>query len=565
MRLTLALMAVVLLSVGTATVVYLREVSVRLLADQQARADGSERLVTADLLRLQQRLERELNRVLDPRGAAAQLAARGSAAQRWSWASGRLEPGRLDVLSVLSSEGEVLSSGHWPASLGAIDPAVEQLRNPPAGDAPVLMMQAEPTGSVPTLARWRTGRWGATEVIALAGRMMDQEALDGLRAHAGADLLAVCPPGASCLISASSGLDRPAVGFDPESSQWQADLRLASPHPGMWLGIDRSGLPRLRRRVRLRALAVAALGALLSMGVGLGLSRRIARPVEALARAADAVAKGDLHAAGRVPPSDIAEVQRLVSAFQEMGAKIERSREELVQAERVAAWREIARGLAHELKNPLTPIQASMDVIRRARRLDRPDFDEILDEQAGAVVEEVQRLKELADSFARFARLPDPHPEPLDPRAVLDSVVSLYARDSVVVTRDYPQQPPPLVADRTQLLTALTNLVKNALEAAEEHDSIVALHLGVAGPDPVMISIEDSGPGVAPAVADRLFTPYVTTKGSRGTGLGLALVHRIALEHGGSVSAGRSTRLGGAKFELRLPGGPRGNTGGGVG
>jgi nitrogen fixation/metabolism regulation signal transduction histidine kinase len=272
-----------------------------------------------------------------------------------------------------------------------------------------------------------------------------------------------------------------------------------------------------------------------------------------------------LNAAKRVPSSDIEEVQRLVSAFQEMSANIEQSREELIQAERVAAWREIARGLAHELKNPLTPIQASMDVIRRARRLDRPDFDEILDEQAGAVVEEVQRLKELADSFARFARLPDPNPEPLDPRVILDSVVSLYADDGVTVTRDYPREPLALIADKTQLLTAVTNLVKNALEAAEEHDGVTALHLHVIGPDPIIIGIEDSGPGVSPEVSERLFTPYVTTKGSRGTGLGLALVHRIALEHGGSVSGGRSTTLGGARFELRLPGSPRGEDSGRLG
>jgi two-component system nitrogen regulation sensor histidine kinase NtrY len=561
-RLTLSLMAVVLLSVGTATVVYLREVSARLLADQQARADAAERLVGADLVRLQQRLDRELDLVLDPRGPAAQLATRGTAAQRWSWAASRLEPGRLDVLTVLGEDGEVLTSGHWPASLGAIDPAIERLSTPHAGPEAALVMLATPTGSVPALARWRAGRWGSRPVVVLAGRRLDAAALDGLRATAGADLLAVCPPTSDCLVSASAALGDLTGSYRPGDDAGGA-LRVSNPRPGIWLGIDRSGLVSLRGRVRLRALGVAGLGALLALGVGVALSRRIARPVEALAQAADEVARGDLRAASRVPPSDIAEVQRLVSAFQEMGDRIESSRAQLVQAERVAAWREIARGLAHELKNPLTPIQASMDVIRRARRLDRPDFDDILEEQASAVVEEVHRLKELADSFARFARLPEPHPEVLDPRAVLDGVVSLYAGEDTVVTRAYPTGALPLRADRTQLQTALTNLVKNALEAAEEVDRVPALHLTVTGGDPVIVGIEDSGPGVAPELADRLFTPYVTTKGSRGTGLGLALVHRIAVEHGGTIHAGRSERLGGARFELRLPAGRP--DGGGVG
>ncbi|MCO4770316.1 MAG: HAMP domain-containing protein [Deltaproteobacteria bacterium] len=557
-RLTLVLMAVVLFSVGVATVVYLREVSARLVADQQARSATAERLVHADLLRLQQRLDREVGHVLDPRGVAATLSSRGSAAERWTWAASRLEPGRVDVLSVLGDQGEVLTSGHWPASLGARDPAIAQMSGL-QGDEPTLLMQAVPSGSVPAFVRWGTGRWGSQQVTAVAGRIMDSTAIEGLRAVAGADLLAVCPPSAPCVVTVAEGVQEPSSTFDPDDAAWTRALRLGSPYPGLWLGVDRSALQTLRRRVRLRALVVALAGALLAMGIGLVLSRRIARPVEALARAADEVAAGDFHAAGRVPASDIAEVQRLVSAFAEMGGHIERSRDELVRAERVAAWQEIARGLAHELKNPLTPIQASMDVIRRARRLDRADFDEILDEQAGAVVEEVQRLKELADSFSRFARLPDPRPEALDPRALLDGVVSLYATKNVEVRRTYPEDDPGLVADRTQLHTALSNLVKNAIEAAEETDRPPTLHLTIVASDPLLIAIEDSGPGVAPELQDRLFTPYVTTKGSRGTGLGLALVHRIAVEHRGSISVGRSERLAGARFELRLPLGRQGS------
>lgn len=554
-RLVLALLVVVLLAIGTATVVYLREVSGRLEQDLEARAAGAALLVDVDLARLGERLERELDQVLDPRGPAAGLGADGSAARRWVWASGRLEPGRLDVLEVLTPDGVVLTSGHWPASLGAIDPDVARYAEDPPPGAPALVHEAVPTGMVPALVRWRAGRWGDQPVLAVAGKKTDVEALTVLRKMTGADLVGVCFDDGACLDSRGAGLGDAPRSFDPAHADWTRRLRLVNTGSRFWIGVDRTNLSRLRARIRVRAVGVALIGALLAMGVGLALARRIVGPVEALARAADAVATGDLGAAEGVPSSSIAEVEGLVSAFQQMARDIDRSQKELVQAERVAAWREIARGLAHELKNPLTPIQASMDVIRRARRLDRDDFDEILDEQATAVIEEVQRLKELADSFARFARLPEARPEPLDLGQMLDGVVSLYAGEEANVSteRRLPADLAPLVADRTQLRTALTNLVKNAVEAtADSGDRRLLLAVTDDG-DAVTIAIHDAGPGIAPEVADRLFTPYVTTKGSRGTGLGLALVHRIALEHRGTVTAGRSEELGGACFTLRLP------------
>ncbi len=555
-RLVVALLVVVLLAIGTATVVYLREVSGRLEQDQAAKAAGAALLLEADLVRLGERLEAELDKVLDPRGAAAQLGGDGSAAQRWIWASSRLEPGRLDVLEVLGTDGVVLTSGHWPASLGAVDPGVSRYRTPAATPAPVLVQEAVPTGAVPALVRWRSGFWSEQAVIAVAGRRVDAHGLTVLREMTGADLVAVCVADGACIDSRGPGLVDEAGTFDPDDPTWSRRLRLVAATGDFWVGVDRAALANLRAGIRIRALGIAVLGALLAMGVGLALARRIVRPVEALARAADAMARGDLAAAEAVPNSKIAEVEGLVSAFQQMARDIDQSQRELVQAERVAAWREIARGLAHELKNPLTPIQASMDVIRRARRLDRDDFDEILDEQATAVVEEVQRLKELADSFSRFARLPDPRPEPLDLPHMLDGVLSLYASEdtNITVMRDHTEGVAPVSADRTQIQTALTNLVKNAVEAIDEEDSDRRLLVSVQEiEDSLVIEIHDSGPGIAPDLADRLFTPYVTTKGSRGTGLGLALVHRIALEHGGTVEASTSEQLGGACFTLRLP------------
>ena len=557
-RLVLALLVVVLLAIGTATGVYLREVSDRLDSDLEVKATGAALLVDIDLQRLAQRLERELDHVLDPRGAAAGLGASGTAARRWVWASGRLDPGRIDVLDVLTPDGVVLTSGHWPASLGAMVPNVRRYSGVPATAAPVLVEEASPSGAAAALVRWRSGSWGDQPVIAIAGRRLDAVALEALRKMTGADLVGVCPTVGACLDSRGAALTDAPAQFDPADPHWARRLRLANTSGQFWIGVDRAGLAQLRARIQGRALGVALLGALLAMGVGLALARRIVAPVEALARAAEALAAGDLTAAEGIPGSQIEEVEGLVRAFQQMARDIDQSQKELVQAERVAAWQEIARGLAHELKNPLTPIQASMDVIRRARRLDREDFDEILDEQATAVVEEVQRLKELADSFARFARLPEARPEPLDLPQMLDGVLSLYAGEEarIATERRYPSDLEPLVADRTQLRTALTNLIKNAVEAVDEAGGERRLLVVIEQrdtPPEVAIHVHDAGTGIAPAVADRLFTPYVTTKGSRGTGLGLALVHRIALEHRGSVEAGTSEALAGARFTLRLP------------
>jgi len=173
------------------------------------------------------------------------------------------------------------------------------------------------------------------------------------------------------------------------------------------------------------------------------------------------------------------------------------------------------------------------------------------------------RLKELADAFARFARLPEQRPEPLRLDDLVDQVLALYVpADLVAVDRGWPTgdaRLPEVVADKNQLQTALANLVKNAVEAMETLEPGAArLRAGLAvvasaAGGVVELTIDDSGPGIAPEVAGRLFTPYVTTKGSRGTGLGLALVHRIVAEHGGSIEAGRSPVLAGARFAVRLP------------
>jgi signal transduction histidine kinase len=563
-RLLSALLSVAVLGVGAATVLFLRELSRQLARELSERGQRASLAFANEREAMASALEAELVRLSDGHDPLAQACTGGDAAARWLAASRRLRPGRVDVLKVLDPDGAILSSGHWPASLGAIDPGAERYSGAATGAG--AMHEPTPQGVSFSLQRWRSVRWGERDLRLVVGRILDAAAVDSLRTRLGLDVLALCSSrAASPKDCTQSGLDPPDSESWPDSVEF-TDVSMDSDpaSPFLRFGLDRGPLLRLGRAVRLRAVLLGILAGGLATVLGLRLARGVVRPVEAMASATGRIAAGELSVRVNTKPSRIEELDALVAGFDRMAADLERSRGRLRHAERVAAWQEIARGLAHELKNPLTPILSAMDVIRKARRLDRPDFDAILAEQSQAVVEEVMRLKELADSFARFARLPEAHPEPLDLAALLDSVLALYVPKggSVTLRRDYSEGLPTLHADRAQLMTVFNNLVKNAVEAMNgSGDLRITIRAAEAGW--VEVQVDDNGPGIDPAIRDRLFTPYLSTKGSRGTGLGLAMAHRVISEHGGSIeaqdasgpaAAGRAPPLGGgASFLIRLP------------
>lgn len=222
-------------------------------------------------------------------------------------------------------------------------------------------------------------------------------------------------------------------------------------------------------------------------------------------------------------------------------------------AQRIAAWQEIARRLAHEIKNPLTPIQMSVETMRRTRAKQHPSFDEVFEESTATILEEVARLKRIVSEFSEFARMPKPSRAECDLNEIVSAQTSLY-KGTCELTEQLDPALPRIHADRDQLAQVLLNLIENARDATSSlaAEARIAVQTRRVG-DYVELIVDDNGPGLAADVKDRLFTPYFTTKhAAGGTGLGLAIVHRIVTDHGGRVAVGDGG-LGGARFAIRLP------------
>jgi signal transduction histidine kinase len=303
----------------------------------------------------------------------------------------------------------------------------------------------------------------------------------------------------------------------------------------------------LDRSVRLAAVVFMVLAAALAQSV----ARRISGPISALTRATRRVAQGDL--AARVEPTTHDELQRLVESFNQMAHDLDRQRRDLERSNRLAAWAEMARQVAHEVKNPLTPIQLSAEHLRRVYRDSSVDFGPTLEACTEAILKQVRTLRGLVTEFSAFARPPAAVLETQDPAALLRELLRPYeAALPPAVQLRFEADPgvPHVQADKRLIERAVVNLVENALQAVGESGRIT---VRLRRPDTgrLQIEVEDSGPGVVPEIRDRIFEPFFSTKTS-GSGLGLALVKRIAEDHGGGVSL-EDAPGGGTRAVLWLP------------
>jgi len=233
----------------------------------------------------------------------------------------------------------------------------------------------------------------------------------------------------------------------------------------------------------------------------------------------------------------------------------------LIRAQRVSAWRDVARRLAHEIKNPLTPIQLSAERIRRHFTAAAPTTRELVDECSTNIIGAVESLKGLVDEFSQFARMPAPKAAPSDLHALLDEALALYTGlPRLTVVKEYDPAMPPIRVDPEQFKRVVINLVDNAVEAlASAHDGLPASASGTISVQTTWddshrlarLVVADDGPGLGEADRSKLFLPYYSTKG-RDSGLGLAIVRRIIVEHGGTIEASDRAPHG-AAFTMELP------------
>jgi len=277
---------------------------------------------------------------------------------------------------------------------------------------------------------------------------------------------------------------------------------------------------------------------LLSFLVSFLLSDEIMRPIVSLEEATRRVAEGDFSTRILTRRGD--ELSMLVNSFNRMVGELERTREKIIQTEKIAAWQEIAQRLAHEVKNPLTPIRLAAERTLRKYQNGSDDFPAVLETSVKSIVNEVDNLSALLSEFREFSRLPAPSMEDVDLSVIILEVVATYAAEvTVPVSLEGVSDGLRVHADPGQVRQLVSNLVKNALEAVSGAggDGRVSIHV-----DPVSrgeakycrLRIEDNGSGIDPEQQTKIFDPYVTTK-RKGTGLGLAIVQRIVFDHHGQI------------------------------
>ena len=313
----------------------------------------------------------------------------------------------------------------------------------------------------------------------------------------------------------------------------------------------------LERRIVLLALAVAAMGLFFGLMLSWWGAARVTRPVRKLAEGAREVSEGKWNT--RVSVRGRNEIAQLASAFNRMTEQLTEQRERLVQAERVAAWRELARRLAHELKNPLFPLQTTVENLQRAKEQSPEQFEEVFRESTSILLSEIENLKKIVGRFSDFAKMPQPELASVNLNETVRGIVKLFesqfgavGRPPITPELHLDENLPAIQADEALLRRAIENLVLNAMDAMPA-GGVLMLRTTHQNGD-VDLEVSDTGTGLTPEECDRLFTPYYTTK-QHGTGLGLAIVQSVVSDHGGKISVESETGVG-TSFHIQLPAKP---------
>ncbi|MCK6547803.1 ATP-binding protein [Myxococcota bacterium] len=299
-------------------------------------------------------------------------------------------------------------------------------------------------------------------------------------------------------------------------------------------------------------VSITAIVVLIALVIGYLLARGVTKRVARLAGATERVAKGEV--GFTIPLGGSDEITELSASFNRMIEEVADARDRIVYLEKVSGWQDFARRLAHEIKNPLTPIRLSIQELRRRAPADDPTFRRLVEDATDVVEDEIRALTRLVDEFSQFARLPEVIPTRVELRGFVDELLTAYNRfePDAQVSVEMPDGPVDVAIDRVLMRRVLTNLVTNAIQAAGKGHAKLWLSCRVASDRSIELALEDNGPGIPDADAERIFEPYYTTK-SEGTGLGLAIVKKIVLQHGGTIELAPSIHGSGARFTIHLP------------
>src|SRR5213080_515083 len=321
-----------------------------------------------------------------------------------------------------------------------------------------------------------------------------------------------------------------------------------------FVGSSRRELVQLTQEILKTSAAVAAAALFVGLLVSFWISARITKPVEELAEGAREVATGRWDTRIDVRGTD--EVGQLAIAFNDMTRTLASQKERLVQTERVAAWRELARRLAHELRNPLFPMQITVENLQKARQLDAKQFLEVFNESTATLKAELANLNTIIGRFSDFSKMPAPQFVRVNVNEALRNAVRLFepqfnevGKPTITPELFLTEPLPDIDADPDLLHRAFQNLVLNALDAMPAGGTLTLRTSEKAGA--VRIEVADTGKGLTPEECSRPFTPYYTTK-SQGTGLGLAIVQSVVSDHHGTISV-TSDEGRGTAFRIDFP------------
>jgi two-component system, NtrC family, nitrogen regulation sensor histidine kinase NtrY len=499
-------------------------------------------------------------------------------------ANGAAQTYNLDFVEFVNSDGALISSAQYPARVGYKIDWVTATKNWD-GTKAFLKREELPDGVALSLTAVRTYLVGDKPIYIIGGRRLDQNFLASLVIPAGMRALLYRNLDPSFSPTALTDANGPVIQADqfqpliedfqkqsrPEmlvkTIEWSSDPAGAETFHAMpltgrndeLLGVLLLGSPQrelvlLRRQIlktaAFVALAAICIGLLLSWWV----SKRITQPIEELANGARDVASGRWETQIDVQGSD--EVGQLANAFNHMTRTLASQKEKLVQTERVAAWRELARRLAHELRNPLFPLQITVENLQRARQLGPAQFQEVFNEATATLKAELANLNSIVGRFSDFSKMPSPHFTRVNVNEALRNAVRLFepqftAVGKPAITTEYflNESLPEIDADAELLHKAFQNLVLNALDAMPAGGTLTLRTIDA--PETVRVEVADTGKGLTPEECSRLFTPYYTTK-QQGTGLGLAIVQSVVADHHGTISVS-SEESRGANFRIDLP------------